>query len=369
MAARLKKRALAEYQSQVEIEEDEAEKIKEKKTLKKLKLSMPGGQNEAPKRTRSTSSSTTSTTISSRRLSTTTTTTTTLDNSSVIENLLETIVYLSPAILDGTLDISEATELAKKCSNSLGKCCDLENGGGGGKSRSQLYLALDNIIKSFNASQVPIANEICEDWLGNLISETSNKAKSALLSLLANWLQSPGRSMSSRCQAKLLNQIKLELTNQNHLVKVSALKVLGQGTHVLSAQDRSLASGIMAMIGRYTKSQDPRVRKAAFEALLDIHRNGHKLDSGTYKDLCEALSDDYEGVRMAGLKLVHVMAQSYPEEEVLETTSASEDTSNNASLRLVDDAFGKICNAVQDLSVQVRELSITLIGSLDKVSW
>ena len=68
----------------------------------------------------------------------------------------------------------------------------------------------------------------------------------------------------------------------------------------------------MVMINRHTKNQDPRVRKAAFEALYNIHRKGHKLDSGTYQDLCKALTDDYEGVRMVGLKLVHAMAISYP---------------------------------------------------------
>ena len=105
---------------------------------------------------------------------------------------------------------------------------------------------------------------------------------------------------------------------------------------------------------------DPRVRQAAFEALLNIHRNGHMLDSGTYKDLCKALTDDYEGVRMVGLSLVQVMAISYPEEKVTDDSGTIQ--------RLIDDAFGKICNAVQDLSVQVREISVKLIGSLDKVS-
>lgn len=105
---------------------------------------------------------------------------------------------------------------------------------------------------------------------------------------------------------------------------------------------------------------DPRVRQAAFEALLNIHRNGHKLDSGTYQDLCKALTDDYEGVRMVGLALVQVMAISYPEEKVRDESGTIQ--------RLIDDAFGKICNAVQDLSVQVREISVKLIGSLDKVS-
>ena len=31
-----------------------------------------------------------------------------------------------------------------------------------------------------------------------------------------------------------------------------------------------------------------------------------------------ALTDDYEGVRMAGLKLVHAMAEAYPEEQVMD---------------------------------------------------
>ena len=31
-----------------------------------------------------------------------------------------------------------------------------------------------------------------------------------------------------------------------------------------------------------------------------------------------ALTDDYEGVRMAGLKIVHVMAEAYPEEQVMD---------------------------------------------------
>ena len=141
-----------------------------------------------------------------------------------------------------------------------------------------------------------------------------------------------------RSQTKLLNLIKKDLGTQNHQVKVACLKALGKGTHILSAQDRSLATEIMVIvhrlvtpwtsntvsflkwiiISRYSQSQDPRVRKAAFQALFDIHNMGHKLDSGTYKEICMALTDDYEGVRMAGLKLVHAMAEAYPEEQVMD---------------------------------------------------
>ena len=52
------------------------------------------------------------------------------------------------------------------------------------------------------------------------------------------------------------------------------------------------------------------------------------------------------------------MAISYPEEKVQDESGTIQ--------RLIDDAFGKICFAVQDLSVQVRELSVKLIGSMHK---
>lgn len=37
-------------------------------------------------------------------------------------------------------------------------------------------------------------------------------------------------------------------------------------------------------------------------------------------------------------------------------------------LRLVDDAFGKICNAVNDLSMRVRTQAAQLLGNLTLVS-
>lgn len=37
-------------------------------------------------------------------------------------------------------------------------------------------------------------------------------------------------------------------------------------------------------------------------------------------------------------------------------------------IRLIDDAFGKICNGVTDLSMQVRTLAAKLLGSMKLVS-
>lgn len=37
-------------------------------------------------------------------------------------------------------------------------------------------------------------------------------------------------------------------------------------------------------------------------------------------------------------------------------------------IRLIDDAFGKICNGVTDLSMNVRQLAAKLLGSMALVS-
>ena len=84
--------------------------------------------------------------------------------------------------------------------------------------------------------------------------EANGKERSALLALLSSWFVS-GRPMTSIHQGKLLEMIKKDLSLHSHQIKTGALKVLGTGTHVLSAQDRSLANNIMTMINRHTKNQ------------------------------------------------------------------------------------------------------------------
>ena len=56
----------------------------------------------------------------------------------------------------------------------------------------------------------------------------------------------------------------------NFKVKMNALHLLGTGLSAFTLNDRSAAHDIVALVGRYTLSSDPRVRSAAFEALLVI---------------------------------------------------------------------------------------------------
>ena len=63
--------------------------------------------------------------------------------------------------------------------------------------------------------------------------------------------------------------------------------MLGSGTAALAANDRSLGSEILGVVGAYAQSQDPRVRHASFVALLALHSKGFALDTATlYPQFC-----------------------------------------------------------------------------------
>ena len=80
---------------------------------------------------------------------------------------------------------------------------------------------------------------------------------------------------------------------------------------------------------------------------------------------CKALNDDFDSVRIVALKLISVMAKKYPEDRV-KVSDHSKRTSE--SVRLADDAFGKICNAINDGNLHVRELAAQLMGDMSNIS-
>jgi integrator complex subunit 4 len=159
---------------------------------------------------------------------------------------------------------------------------------------------------------------------------------------------------------KLVLVAKQYLTDTSHYVKCKCLELIGELLPVGGSCESS-AQAMMRHVGDYTRSEEARVRSAAFRTMLTVHERGSKLDSSVYPEVCLALKDDYEIVRQVALKLVWVLGQTYPENIV--TLAESEE-----EIRLVDDAFGKVCLMINDLSMRVRTLAAQFLGAMTLVS-
>uniref|UniRef100_H2ZRW4 Integrator complex subunit 4 n=1 Tax=Latimeria chalumnae TaxID=7897 RepID=H2ZRW4_LATCH len=118
---------------------------------------------------------------------------------------------------------------------------------------------------------------------------------------------------------------------------------------------------VQKIISDHFIDQDPRVRTAAIKAMLQLHERGMKLQQSIYSQACKLLSDDYEQVRSAAVQLIWVLSQLYPE-------SIVPIPSSNEEIRLIDDAFGKICHMVSDGSWMVRVQATKLLGFMQQVS-
>ena len=93
----------------------------------------------------------------------------------------------------------------------------------------------------------------------------------------------------------------------------------------------------------------------AIESFVQLNRRGLIVSFGLYPEAVNALHDDIEEVREQGLELITLLATLYPNRVV---------THSGSQLPLVEDAFGKICNAVRDHVVSVRTKACRMLGKL-----
>lgn len=143
---------------------------------------------------------------------------------------------------------------------------------------------------------------------------------------------------------KVLALAKLKLVSINHNVQRHALLVLGtfQGPHI--------DTEFLELISKYTESQDARVRAQAFNSLLLLCSSGHPFPIvNFYGRATKSLKDDYEIVRQCALLFVYEISLKSPE-----TKLSIEDS--DQQIRLIDDAFSKVCNALYDLSLHVSNI-------------
>ncbi|KAG0304982.1 Integrator complex subunit 4 [Dissophora globulifera] len=166
-----------------------------------------------------------------------------------------------------------------------------------------------------------------------------------------------------------------ELNDRHHRIRSAVLQLVAHLAPMLKASDLPLIPtskqqqgysqhDIQLIISNYVTDPEPRVRKNACKALLDLHRQGFKLGLVMYDVAILALLDDYQEVRMEGLDLIYILSGLYPEQIVQNPFS-----SQIQATRLVDDAFIRICDMVNDSSMPVRAKACSLLGRFKTVDY
>uniref|UniRef100_A0A8B9QWK4 Integrator complex subunit 4 n=1 Tax=Anas platyrhynchos TaxID=8839 RepID=A0A8B9QWK4_ANAPL len=200
---------------------------------------------------------------------------------------------------------------------------------------------------------------IVDDAINTLQNEKSHQVLAQLLDTLlvigTKLTENPSVRM------RLVEVACKHLTDSSHGVRNKCLQLIGclgpVEKGVAKEAESQAAKDVQKIIGDHFNDQDPRVRTAAIKAMLQLHERGLKLQQA-----CKLLADDYEQVRSAAVQLIWVLSQLYPERY------HCPDSSSNEEIRLVDDAFGKICHMVSDGSWVVRVQAAKLLGSMQQVS-
>ncbi|XP_015599164.1 integrator complex subunit 4 [Cephus cinctus] len=153
----------------------------------------------------------------------------------------------------------------------------------------------------------------------------------------------------------VLQTAREHLPDTWHGVQTRCLMIIGRYLSVNAAEE------MLALVGNYSHSQDPRVRAQAFETMAELHSlRGCRLPASFFSEACEALRDDYEIVRPAVLKIIWLLGKEYPD-NLLPGGDGEEQ-------RMVDCAFSRICALMGDLSPRVRAAAMSLLGTMKGVS-
>ncbi|KAJ0181337.1 hypothetical protein K1T71_003422 [Dendrolimus kikuchii] len=207
-------------------------------------------------------------------------------------------------------------------------------------------------------------NHLIDETIHLIKNETSHKVIArgiATLLKLGNKLTDDKILMM-----RLVTVAKDNLKDTSHQVKCRCLQLISELYPIHPEADKTVemvaeADAIVKLLSDYSHAEDARVRCESFQSLITLHERGQILSADLYERVCGALNDDYEIVREVALKLLWVLGNKYPENTI--TLQDGETT-----MRLVDDAFVKICSAVNDLCMQVRALACTLLGTTRAVS-
>ena len=301
MAAKLKKRALAEYESQVQVEDTERSK--------RLRL-VVGGRSDSQSREEEETLLTVGLDTQARE---------------IVQHVVAFTADLerqSPEVLGQAL--RRVVELLGRVEDPC--------------TKARLVQAWGDLLATGRLEE---AAQRLEEVMASLREETSARVTAAWLAALSKVAAAVSLGRGTRQKLFRLGEQLLHAT-AHPLVHCKVLQLLSILTEAgESAESRELATQALGLCGAYSMAQDARVRTAAFHALLTIHKRGVKLDVSMYPVFCTALTDDYEGVRCEALKLISALAQTEPEFQVHDDTEPCSDCTTYPRWKWRETTLGK----------------------------
>ncbi|KAJ1674790.1 hypothetical protein EV182_002556 [Spiromyces aspiralis] len=120
---------------------------------------------------------------------------------------------------------------------------------------------------------------------------------------------------------------------------------------------------LVETLSNYLNDKEFKVRSTSLAQLLDLYSSGYYLDVELYDVCVVASKDDHYQVRLYALEMLSAIASIYPDQNVV-----VEKNDMVEYIRLLDDAFVKICDMVNDSSVIVRQRACTVLGRFYNVN-
>ncbi|KAJ2703225.1 hypothetical protein FB645_003978 [Coemansia sp. IMI 203386] len=165
--------------------------------------------------------------------------------------------------------------------------------------------------------------------------------------------------LAAEAKQRLDDAAMRDLNHSQHHLRCGSLAVLPM---IKPRKSRSTSIDVFDTICRYTTDAHPKVRQTALNAIFREHRMSVKLPVEMYDECVVATKDDFEQVRLVAVELVWAISSTYPEYPVVIQKFKVAET-----IRLLDDAFVKICDMVNDSSVVVRQRACTILGRFKNV--
>ena len=102
-------------------------------------------------------------------------------------------------------------------------------------------------------------------------------------------------------------------------------------------------SPALELCGSYSYSCPRTPGSGQPHSMANHPQEGRKLDVLMYNVFCNALTDDYEGVRFEALTILDAMVETDSEYQVEVDTGASRSVVGGQTIGLVDDVFSRTC--------------------------